>query len=182
MHPRHPATRIALLAIAASASLLGGNYLVRSAEPVAPVEDAKQVSVETARDRAVLLQNVYVATLHVMHERYFHDERAIVPARALEDVFKELDRQSKVNARWISVNTKPMSISHEPKSAFEKQAAKEIADGKETVELVENGLYQSAVAIPLSSGCVSCHTGFFGGQPKSPRYAALVISMPVSDQ
>ena len=153
-----------------------------AAEPEAASVGGPAVTVELARDRATLLQNTYVATLHVMHERYFHDERAIVPARALEDVFAELDRQSKVKARWISVNTKPMSVGHEPKSAFEKQAASEIAEGKDVVEVVENGQYQRAVAIPLSSGCVSCHTGFFGGQPKSPRYAALVVTMPIANQ
>src|SRR5690349_1357010 len=84
---------------------------VSSAEPEGASADTSRVTVEIARDRARLLHDVYSSTLHVMHERYFHDERAIVPARALEDVFADLARQSKVKARWISVNTKPMSVS-----------------------------------------------------------------------
>lgn len=162
-----------------------GLYYACGGETTAPAEtvaDESRVSVEVARDRAKVMHDVYSATLEVMHDRYFHDERAIVPARALEDVFAELDKQSHVKARWISVNTKPMSIQHEPKSDFEKKAAEAIAAGKSELELVENGYYQRAGAIPLSAGCVSCHTGFFSGAPKSPRFAALVIRIPIDEK
>ena len=140
------------------------------------------VTVAVARDRARWMHEVYAATLEVMHDRYFHDERAIVPARALEDVFDEVAEQSKMKARWISVNTKPMSIHHEPKSEFEKQAATEISAGKSEFERIEDGYYQRAAAIPLSGGCISCHTGFFAGAPKSPRFAALVIRIPIAKE
>ncbi len=182
MNARSNVQQVSLLSAAVVVGLLSYTFIGTAAEPENADRQPAAVTVATARDRATLLQNTYLATLHVMHERYFHDERAIVPARALEDVFAELDRQSKVKARWISVNTKPMSVGHEPKTAFEKQAAKEIDDGQESVELVADGVYQRAVAIPLTSGCVSCHTGFFGSQPKSPRYAALVVTMPVTDE
>ena len=147
--------------------------------PGNPIE-GQQVSVAVARDRAKLMHDVYAATLHVMHERYFHDERAIVPARALEDVFTEIKRQSHTDARWISVNLKAMSIHHEPKSDFEKNAAKEIAKGKSELEVVEDGYYRRAGAIPLADGCISCHSGFFQQPSKTPRFAALVISVPLS--
>ena len=128
------------------------------------------------------MHSLYAATLDVMHDRYFHGERAVVPARALEDVFAEIARQSKVEARWISVNTKPMSINHEPKSPFEKQAAKELAAGKEAFELVEDGVYQRAGSIPLHGGCISCHSGFFSQGPTSPRYAGLIIRVPLAKE
>ena len=140
------------------------------------------VSAAVARDRAKLMHDVYAATLHVMHEHYFNDERAIVPARALEDAFAEIADRSKIKARWISVNTKPMSIGHEPKSDFEKKAAAAIAAGKRDFELAEKNYYQRAAPIPLTDGCVNCHTGFFAGTPKSPRFAALVIGMAIDEQ
>ena len=143
---------------------------------------ANRVSVAVARDRARLTHDIYASTLHMLHHRYFHKDRSIIPARALEDVFADMARQSKVKARWISVNTPPMSIDHEPQSQFEKQAATEIGAGKEEFELVENGYYQRAAAIPLTGGCVGCHAGFFAGPPKSPRYAGLVISVPVTEE
>lgn len=147
----------------------------------AAAEDVR-VPVAVARERAELMHRIYAATLEVLHHRYFHDSRATVPARAMEDVFAEMARQSRVEANWISVNTRAMSLSHEPKSDFEKAAAKEIADGKEEYELVQDGYYRRAGAIPLASGCVNCHAGFFKAPPKSPRFAALVISVPVKEE
>ena len=152
------------------------------AEPVQAAVEAKPLSVEAARERAKLLHDVYHATLLAMHDHYFHDSRAIVPARAMEDVFEELAFSRKVEAKWISVNTRAMSLRHEPASEFEKQAAEEIGAGKDEYERVENGYYERAGAIPLKAGCVNCHFGFFKQPPKSPRFAGLVIRIPVTQE
>lgn len=140
------------------------------------------VPTATARDRAKLMHNIYAATLEVMHHRYFHEDRATVPARALEDVFSEIDEQSNIKARWISVNTKAMSIDHQPRDAFERKAAAEISAGKPEFEQIENGVYRRAAAIPLAAGCVGCHSGHFAPPPKSPRFAGLIISIPISEK
>jgi hypothetical protein len=145
-------------------------------------EVAQRVTIETARDRAKLMHEIYASTLDVMHHRYFHSNRSVVPARALEDVFAEMARQSKGQARWISVNTKPMSIDNKPRNEFEKKAAKQLAAGKEDFELVEQGVYHRAAPIPLTAGCIGCHTGLMAPTSKSPRLAGLVISIPVSEE
>jgi hypothetical protein len=145
-------------------------------------EDSKdRMAIEKARDRAAQMHQLMETTLHVMHDHYFHGDRArtTVPARALQDVFSQLGRESHVDARWISVNTKAMSIDHEPADDFEKQAAIELAAGKESFERIENGSYRRAGAVLLGGGCVSCHTTSFAPPPKSPRFAGLVISIPV---
>ena len=152
--------------------------LPKSAEK-AVVADGS-ASIAGARQQAKLLHKVYASTLDMMHHHFFRRDRAVLPARALEDVFADMEKQSNVKTKWISVNTKAMSINHEPRSEFEKKAAAAIADGKEDFELVEDGYYHRAGAIPLGSGCVSCHTGFFSKAPNTPRFAALVISVPVS--
>lgn len=142
-------------------------------------EKAQALSVEVARDRAKVMHELYATTLEVMHHRYFHGDRAIVPARAMEDIFAELERTSQVQARWISVNMKPMSVSHAPKSDFEKRAANELSTEKPAIEVVEDGYYRRARAIPLAAECVSCHAGFFKAPTKTPKFAGLVISIPV---
>ncbi len=78
-------------------------------------DDVPRVPIAVARDRAKVMHEVYLTTLHVMHDRYFHADRSIVPARAMEDVFTEIERQTGSKANWISVNLKAMSINHEPK-------------------------------------------------------------------
>ena len=151
----------------------------RSSKAASLVEEQNRVPVEVARDRAKIMHDVYEATLDVIHHRYFHRDKVVVPARAMEDIFSAIKRQSDIEARWISVNLKAMSVDHEPESEFEKKAAKVIADGKSELDVVEDGYYRRARAIPLSGGCVSCHAGLFKDATTTPKYAALVISVPV---
>ncbi len=138
-----------------------------------------RVTADKARDRAKLMHDIYAATLEVMHDRYFHADKTIIPARAMEDVFSEMQRQSKVEARWIAVSFKPMNINNEAESDFEKRAKKEIATGKSEVETIENGFYRRVGAIPLGTNCISCHAGFFRKVPTKPRFAGLVINIPI---
>ena len=142
-------------------------------------DDTKRISVEVARERAKLTHNIYAATLDVIHHRYFREDRSSIPARAMEDVFSEIARQENIKANWIAVNTRAMSIDHEPQDDFEKQAAKAIAAGQREYELVEHGLYRRAQGISLMNrGCLGCHLGF-GATGKIERFAGLVISIPV---
>lgn len=154
----------------------------KSAVATDSTEGEFRVSVATARERAKLMHKIYASTLHMLHQRYFHNDTSNIPARAMEDVFSEMAEQSKVKAKWISVNTKAMSIDHEPKSEFEKRAATEIASGKDDFEVVEKGFYNRAGAIPLTAGCIGCHTRFFSAPQKTPRFAGLVISIPVNEE
>lgn len=143
---------------------------------------SQRVTVAVARDRAKLAHRIYESTLRVMHHRYFHGDKAVVPARAMQDVFFDIAWQEKLEAKWISVNTPAMSLEHEPQSEFEKRAAQEIAKGKDAYEAVEKGSYRRAGAIALGASCVNCHTGFLQSPPKTARFAALVISVPVQDE
>ena len=145
-------------------------------------DDEKRVTVAAARDRARLLHDVYSATLDSMHHHFFRRDRATLPARALDDVFAEVDRKTKIKTRWIAVNTPAMSINHEPETAFEKKAAAELAAGKAEYEVTEKGRYLRATPIPLGTGCVGCHTKFGATDDKKARFAGLVISIPVKDE
>jgi Protein of unknown function (DUF3365) len=146
----------------------------------AAVGQPEGVTVAEARERTKLMHNIYAATLDAMHHHFFRRDRSVLPARAMEDVFAEMDKQSNIKAGWISVNTKAMSVHHEPKNEFEKNAAKAIAAGKGEFELVENRFYHRAAAIPLGNECISCHTGFFSKTPQTQRFAGLVISVPIN--
>ena len=140
------------------------------------------MTVAMARERAKLTHEIYAATLDVIHHRYFLNERSTIPARAMEDVFKRIERESKITARWISVNAKAMSVTHKPKTEFEKDAARTLGRGKaEKMEIVEDGYYRRVGTIRLTSACVSCHVGF-GADPKVARFAGLVISIPVREE
>lgn len=154
----------------------------KNKQDVAPVKESDRVPVAAARERAKLMHDIYDATLEVMHRHFFRREQSVLPARAMEDIFTDMARQSSIQTRWIAVNTKAMSINHEPETDFEKQAAKEITAGKESFELVAEGYYQRAGRISLGGGCLSCHSNQFSPPSASAKYAGLVIRIPVNDQ
>ena len=93
--------------------------------------------------------------------------------------FRKLDEQTGSKANWISVNLKAMSINHEPKTDFEKRAAREIVIGETEIEEIEDGIYRRAGAIPMAGGCISCHGGFFKEPTKAKKFTGLVISIPI---
>jgi hypothetical protein len=172
------------ISFCATAGVLCVAFALSAAPPDEAADDPDEsgrVSVAVARRRAKLMHGIYASTLEVMHDHYFHKNRSTVPARALEEVFAEMARRSKAEARWIAVNTRAMSVNHEPRDEFEKQAAKQIAAGKDEFEQVEAGYYRRAAPIPLAAGCVGCHSGFSSGAAKTPRFAGLVISIPVHE-
>ena len=90
--------------------------------------------------------------LVVTHHYFFRHEGRTLPARAMEDIFEQIEKDSGIQTRWIAVNTPPMSVNHEAKSVFEKKAAEEIAAGKAAYDRVEDGYYRRASAIPLGAG------------------------------
>lgn len=137
------------------------------------------MTVDEARKRAILTHKIYSATLDVIHHRYFRADRTAVPARAMEDVFDEIAREANIQAKWISVNARAMSIDHRPKGDFEKRAAKVMSGDEQTYERVDDGVYRRAEHISLMNrGCLGCHLGF-GANGTTKRFAGLVISIPI---
>lgn len=179
-------TQLRRVCVLAGVAAALGFSLTLNADP--PKEAAtkkaadERVTVAEARERAKLMHQMYSATLDVVHHHYFRREGAVLPARALEDVFAEMEEQTKIKARWIAVNTPAMSINHNPETEFEKKAAEVIASGKAEYDRIEDGHYKRAGVIPLGVGCVGCHTKVFQNTARTPRFAGLVISIPVRDK
>ena len=143
-------------------------------------EAADKFTVPEARRQTKLLHDTYIATLHTVHRSYFDkDEREIIPARAMEEVFRQIDAETGGKTRWIAVNTPAMNIDHNPKEGFEKDAAQELKQGKREFERVENGIYLRAGAVSLFASCTKCHLSGLRPQQKVRSLAGLIISMPV---
>lgn len=149
--------------------------------PRTKVAEPRPITVNEARERARLMHNIYSVSLDVLHHHYFRHDKPTLPARAMEDIFAEIDERMNIKSRWIAVNTPPMSVGHEASTPFEKKAVAEISGGKTEHESVEKGYYQFAGAIHLKAGCVGCHTKLFSTPAKTPRFAGLVIRIPVKE-
>lgn len=149
-------------------------------DSVGKTESENHIQVAEARRLTRVLHDTYVATLHTVHRQYFDEgERETIPARALEDVFRQIDRETGGTTRWISVNTPAMNIDHRPKDGFEKDAARRLASGDREFERVENGAFHRAGAVSLFAGCTKCHLSGLRPQTKVRSVAGLVISLPV---
>ena len=152
-------------------------------EKAAPKKVAPKLTVSEARRQSRLLHDTYVATLHTVHRIYFDkDERETIPARALEEVFRQVDVETGGKTRWISVNTPAMNIDHKPKEGFEKDAARQLAKGDREFERVEGGTYFRAGAVSLFAGCTKCHLSGLRRQQNVRSVAGLVMSVPVEKQ
>jgi hypothetical protein len=138
--------------------------------------------VESARERAKVLHEVLHSTLKVIHRRYFHEDRAVIPARAMEDIFDDMKHEGHFEARWIAVNLRAMGIDHEPADEFEKQAAEALKEGKSEYEVVDHQTYRRVAPIPLQNGCIGCHEGGLRSSGSKGKLAALVITIPLVEK
>ena len=173
---------VAVRAIGEPLSVGGDDYAEsQSASMQTEASNGESRAISIARDRAQTTQQIHSATLTMLHKRYFHLDRAPLPARAMQDVFDEIENQSEIKAHWIAANLKPMSIDHTPKTDFEKKAAKAIAAGATELEEVTDGKYHRAVAIPIRGGCLSCHESVHQRSTRK-KFAALIVSMPLQPQ
>ncbi|MGY8767795.1 MAG: c-type heme family protein [Pirellulales bacterium] len=169
--------RVILLLLCLSV-ILGSSSRLHAEKPANKPSKQQAEQIEKAREKAKLVHKIYDATQDVIHHRYFRNDRSMIPARAMEDVFEEIARQEDIRARWISVNARAMNINHRPRDDFEKAAALAISARKNEYEAVEDGIYRRAEAIRLSGGCLTCHEKF-GADPTTSRFAGLVISIPL---
>jgi len=133
---------------------------------------------DEARNQAELLHESLHATLQTVHHQYYREDEGLpIPAAALKNVFRSLERDRKLEIRWLAVNAQAMNVDHQAKTDFEKEAVKAIAAGKESVEETSNGLYRHVGSIALTSECLKCHAPM--RKNNKARLAGLLIGIPV---
>lgn len=151
------------------------------AGPDGAATDASPPSVDEARQRARLLHETLHDTLQLVHSRYYREDEGLeIPAGALKHVFKGLAERNGVELRWLAVNARAMSIDHNPRDEFEKEAAKALAAGKDEYELVAGGTYRYAGPITLKAECLKCHLP--SRSSNDSRRAGLLIEMPIASK
>lgn len=144
-------------------------------------------TIDEARTRARVLHETIHGALQVVHRDFFdEDDVHTLPSQSLEDVFLELERSFGVAVRWISVNAKALNVDHEPRDAFEKQAAKALSSDRQEYESFvpgkadKLGVYRHAGRIRLASQCQKCHVP--NRTSNEDRFAGLTISMRVGQR
>jgi hypothetical protein len=122
--------------------------------PVSP----PAVPPEDARRSVSLLADFYRENLLLTHTTYINGSQqpAAVTTRKL---FAAMTEKGWPEARWLSVNGKPLNVENAPRDPFEKEAARAIRAGEMLVERVEKGRYRAVAAVPFNGACLKCHLG-----------------------
>ena len=173
--------------VVAAGAVLSAAMVLHGEPPAASPDDVngearpiERVGVAEARRQTRLLSETYEATLLIIHRRYFdRDDKELIPARALEEVFRSTDEGSGRATRWVAVNTPPMNVDHAARAGFEQRAAEELAAGAESFEAVEEGVYRRAIPVALTASCLRCHEPGLTKQITKRRVAAVVFEIPV---
>lgn len=132
---------------------------------------------EEARGRARMLHETIHGALQVMHRDFFGDDEDLnLPSQSLEDVFKEMARQFKIEIRWLGINA-TKDVDHLPRDAFEKKAAEAILGGAQEFAAVERGRYRHVGAIRIQNDCLKCHVP--NRTSLEDRFAGLAITIPL---
>ena len=71
-----------------------------------------------------------------------------------------------------------MSVDHQAKDDFDKQAVKALTAGKPFYEATIDGRYRRAAPVTLSSDCLKCHLP--NRTSTANRIAALVITQEIA--
>jgi len=154
---------------------------IRAETPDSTATEQRPPSLNEARQRAKVLHELCHATLQIVHRRYYREDEGLpIPARTMESVFKAMHEQFPVTFHWISVNAKPMNVDHEPKSSFEKAAAKALAAGEDHFERIADKRFHYAAPVILANECLKCHSPLRTSNRELA--AGLVITMPIADR
>lgn len=139
-------------------------------------EEPERMSVKEARRTIALVDRAYQSTLRQIHRRFpVGNGQPVVAAVAVRDIQREVSGSSALTSRFLAVGTKAMNPDHEPKDAFEREAAGELKRGARWVESLEDGRLRVATVVPLGAGCYPCHSTPGGGTTQ----AAISWSVPV---
>jgi hypothetical protein len=134
-------------------------------------------SLEVARGQARLLHETIHTTLRIVHRQYYReDEKLMLPAAAMRNVFDELARREKVELRWLAVTAHPVNVDHSARTEFEKEAVAALSEGAPRYERATNGVFHHVGTIALTADCLKCHMP--NRTSTTERVAGLVIAIP----
>lgn len=165
-----------LAGLTAGAAVRGADAIVKAyATPPVP-QPEERMTLREARRSIAVLNSVYQTTLRQVHRRFpVGNGQPVVAALVLRDVQREVSAGAAPASRFLAVKTKAMNPDHEPRDAFERQAAEELGRGARWVESIEEGRLRAATPVPLGGGCYPCHSTPAGGVV----LAAISWSVPI---
>lgn len=180
--------KIVLASLILTAAIVAGSFAVPKTgtanEPIA-VEDAKDPAVERARREVRMLDDIYKTAIVLVTEHYVHDDTDLAAGSAFKALFEAVGKKGWHEVRLVDATGKPYSDQNLPKAGFEKDAIKQILEGKGSVDKVvvegDKKFLLAATAIPVvMEKCIMCHENY-RGVAKGKAIGALSYKVPILD-
>lgn len=186
MQKRLKTMLISCLTLAAAATV-GGMVIQRTetANAAITVEDAKDPAVERARREVQMLDDIYKTSIVLITEHYVHDDNDLPAGSAFKALFEAVAKKGWHEVRLVDASGEPYSDLNHPKEGFEKDAIRQLLEGKSVVDkVVEEGdkkYLLTATAIPVvMEKCIMCHENY-RNVLKGKAIGALSYKVPILD-
>ena len=180
--------KIAFFSLLTTAAAILGSCMFHATgavNAVAATEDAKDPAVERARREVKMLDDIYKTAIVLVTEHYVHDDNDLPAGSAFKALFEAVSKKGWHDVRLLDATNQPYSDLNLPKAGFEKDAIKQIQDGKPAVDKVvvegDKKFLLAATAIPVvMEKCIMCHENY-RNVPKGQAIGALSYKVPILD-
>jgi len=181
-------TKVALTSLILTAAIAAGSFVVPrtgTANEAITVEDAKEPAVERARREVLMLDDIYKTAIVLVTENYVHDDTDLAAGSAFKALFEAVSKKGWHDVRLVDATGEPYNELNLPKAGFEKDAIKQIVEGKSAVDKVvvegDKKFLLAATAIPVvMEKCIMCHENY-RDVAKGKAIGALSYKVPILD-
>lgn len=142
-------------------------------------------AVERARREVRMLDDLYKSAIVLITEHYVQDGNDLPAGSAFKALFQTMKDKGWHDVRLLDATGQPYNDENLPSDDFEKNAIKELAGGKASVDQVitEDGrrYLRVATAIPVvMEKCTMCHENY-RSVPEGKAIGALGYKLPIQD-
>ncbi len=179
---------IAFFGVASTvAAIIGGSvfYGAVAANAANTTKDAKDPAVERARREVRMLDDIYKTAIVLVTEHYVKDDSSLAAGSAFKALFEAVGKKGWHEVRLVDATGHPYSDLNLPKAGFEKDAIKQLLEGKPAVDKVvvegDKKFLLAATAIPVvMEKCIMCHENY-RDVAKGQAIGALSYKVPILD-
>jgi hypothetical protein len=124
--------------------------------------EAKDAALERTRKQVLMLDDIYKTAVVLITDKYVQDEQSFPAGSAAIALFDAIKKKGHHEVRLLDATGAPYNDKNVAKDDFEKEAIKQLKQGKATYEKVESrndGRYlRMATSVPVvMKKCIMCH-------------------------
>lgn len=144
----------------------------------------KDPAVERTRKQVRMLDDLYKTSIVLITEHYIEEDSDLAAGDAFQALFKVMKDKGYHEVRLLDATGEPYDDENTPKKGFERDAVKQLKEGKAYVDRVEEvdgeRYLRAATAIPVvMEKCILCHD-HYKNVPKGQAIGALSYRIKIA--